>query len=311
MNTVGQWFQRWLIATGMGLLRVTTLLPYPILFGIGYVLGYLLFLLSARRRQIAQTNINLCLSHLTKKERDQMLLSSFLSIGMGIIETGLSWWASENRLSQWVKIEGEEHLHAARLRGKGIILLTAHFSTLELGGRILSHLIPIEILYRSHKNPYLDRWILQGRSQHSQAAYDRGDIRAMLRGLAKNHGVWYAPDQDHGQRGSLFVPFLGVPAATLTATSRLAKSSEAAIVPFFLKRLPGLGGYQLTILPMLSDFPSNDLTYDTARINNILGGAILANCEQYLWAHRRFKTRPPGATPIYDKSSMPSLMHTT
>jgi KDO2-lipid IV(A) lauroyltransferase len=282
-----------------GLLWCITRLPYAWQLAVGKGLGRLIRRLARNRRNIALTNLSLCFPELSHNDRHRLLDAHFASLGIALVETALSWWGSDRRLGKLATLTGFEHLHAALQQGRGVLLLSAHFTTLEIGGRLLSLYAPFHVLYRSHKNPVIEA--LQGRSRRRrfEKAIPRDDLRGMLASLKQNRPVWYAPDQDHGIDNSLFVPFFGIPAATLTATSRLARVSGAPVVPFFQRRLPGVRGYELTLLPALENFPGEDIEQDTRRIMNLIETRIRQAPEQYLWVHRRFKTRPPGEPPVY------------
>lgn len=274
-------------------------LPWPLQRTLGRGLGRALYHLARRRRRIARINLKLCFPDLDDRERTGLLRRHFQSLGLGVIETAMSWWTPARRLEHRYRLEGLEHLQAALARGRGVILLSAHFTTLELAGRLLALQAPFHVLYRSHKNPVFERVMRRARERHFERAIAREDLRGMLASLKDNLPVWYAPDQDYGREKSLFAPFFGVPAATITATSRLAAASGAAVVPFFPERRHDGRGYVLRLLPALDDFPGASPEADAARINRLIEDAIRAAPEQYLWVHRRFKTRPKGAAGVY------------
>jgi len=217
----------------------------------------------------------------------------FESLGMTLIEMGLCWWAPDVRLEPLFEIEGLEHLRAAQQRGKGVIMLTGHFTTLDLGGRFLTMQAPVTAMYRRNENPLFERALRLGRERSAQQAIPKQDIRGMVRALKQNHAIWYAPDQSHRRRHSAVVPFFSVPAATNTATAALARMSGAQVVPFYSLRLPDDAGYRLVIEPAFDDFPSADAAADTLRINRWLEQRIRLAPEQYLWIHRRFKPFEP------------------
>ena len=197
-------------------------------------------------------------------------------------------------------VEGAEHLEAALARGNGVLLLTGHFTMLELGARFITWHQPFHAMYRSHKNRLYETVMRRERERRCRLpALPHENIRGLLRAFKKGEAVWYAPDQNHGIRNSVFVPFFGVTACTVTATSRLAGLSGAAVVPYFPKRLPGAAGYEVVILPALPEFPSENVEADTQRINELLEHYIRQAPEQYLWVHRRFKTQPPGTPSPY------------
>lgn len=282
----------------LGLMWCLTRLPYAWQIRIGNAIGSLLYRFARHRRHIARVNLALCFPEKTAPERELLLKQNFQSLGIGLMEIAMSWWMPGRRLQKLVKIEGLEHLQKALDMGKGVILLSGHFTTLEIGGRLLSLYTPFHVMYREHKNLAIESVMRAARVRFCGNVIDRRDLRTMLKTLKNNQAVWYAPDQDHGIRHGIFAPFFGVPAATTTATARIAEKSGAAVVPFFQARLPG-GGYILTLTPPLGDFPSGDMQADITRINHIFEQRIRENPDQYLWAHRRFKTRPPGEASVY------------
>ena len=283
----------------LGALWCVSRLPWSWQLATGRAIGRLALHLGRRRRRIAATNLALCFPQLGKRDRQQLLSAHFSSLGIAVVECALAWWAPERRLAPLATLTGLEHLHEALQRGRGVILLSAHFTTLEIGGRLLAQQAPFHVLYRQHKNPVMERVMTRARTRLYEKAIPRHDAGALLQSLKQNRAVWYAPDQDHGIANSVFVPFFGVPAATLTTTSRLASLSGAAVVPFFPRRLPGRDGYTLELLPALADFPGDDATADAERILQLIESRIRLQPEQYLWVHRRFKTRPEGEPPLY------------
>jgi Kdo2-lipid IVA lauroyltransferase/acyltransferase len=275
-------------------LWLVTRLPYGLQMNTGRLIGRLAWRLARRRRLIAATNIRLCFPQLKASQQAALLKAHFLSLGQGIVETALCWWGREAQLRQRYVLVGDDHLRTALDKGKGVILLSAHFTTLELGGRLLAMRQPFHVLYRQHKNPLFEYVMQRARQRRFEKAIPRDDTRALLASLKSRHAVWYAPDQNHGGSQSVFAPFFGISASTLATTSRLAAISGAAVVPFFQSRLPGDKGYLLTLCPALTDFPGGDLQTDATRINQLLEDVISEMPEQYLWVHRRFKTRPKG-----------------
>jgi KDO2-lipid IV(A) lauroyltransferase len=286
----------WLI---FALLWLITRLPFRWQMACGNLIGTLAWRLARRRRHIASVNLALCFPGHTDAERETLLKAHFKSLGRGIVETALCWWGREVQLRKQVKLVGLQHLQKARARGKGVILLSAHFTTLELGGRLLALHSPFHVLYRPHKNALFETVMQRSRARRFDTAIPRDNTRALLASLRAGMPVWFAPDQNHGGPQSVFVPFFGVPAATLTSTARIAKLSGAAVVPFFQTYLSEHEGYLLVLCPALDNFPGQDTTLDTARINRLIEDVIREMPEQYLWVHRRFKTRPEGQTYPY------------
>ncbi len=293
----------WPTWVGFGLMWSLTRLPYSWQIGIGHVIGSLLYRLAKRRRHIARVNLALCFPELTESQLELLLKQNFSSMGIGIMEIAMSWWMPRNRLKKLVKIDGLENLYQALDNKKGVILLSGHFTTLEIGGHLLSLYTPFHTMYREHKNPVIESIMHDARVRSCGNVIDRRDLRAMLRALKQNNPIWYAPDQDHGIRHGIFVPFFGIPAATTTATARIAAKSGAAVVPFFQVRLPRGRGYHLTLSPALENFPSGDMEADTRRVNELFEQRIKENPSQYIWAHRRFKTRPAGEVSLYDSKN--------
>jgi KDO2-lipid IV(A) lauroyltransferase len=273
--------------------------PYRLQMTTGSLLGRLAYRLAGRRRHIAETNIRLCFPELSASEQQQLVKANFISLGRGIVETAMSWWTPDNKLSRLAHVAGLEHLDAALTHGKGVILLSAHFVNLEIGGRLLALHRPFHVLYREHKNAAFETVMRRAREHHFEKAISRDDMRGMIRSLKQNMPVWYAPDQNYGRENSVFVTFFGQTAATITATSRLARMTGARVVPFFQHRLNNGEGYQLELLPALEDFPGDDEAVDCQRINDLIETVVRRYPEQYLWVHRRFKTQPEGAASVY------------
>lgn len=277
-------------------------LPYRAQLTLGGLLGRILYHASPARRHIAAVNLAVCFPDLSKPARADLLRRHFASLGTSAVETAMSWWTPDERLRRLAHIEGLEHLEQAQKAGKGVILLSGHFTTLEIGAHLLAMQVQFHAMYREHKNPLFDAVMRHARERRCEHAIPRGDVRALLNSLKMGLPVWYAPDQNYGREHSIFVPFFGIPAATITSTSRLARLSGAPVVPFFQVRLPHGQGYRLTLHPALQNFPSGDITQDTLRINQIIEQQIRHAPEQYLWVHRRFKSRPPGSPGIYRKT---------
>ena len=278
-------------------------LPWNVQRGFGGVAGRLMYRLMRRRRRIAQTNLALCFPHLDESMRSRLVRSHFRSLGLGLIEIAFAWWASEARVTARARIVGAEHLEAALSFGKGVILLGGHFTTFEIGGRIFASRFETGATYRPHNDPWWDSVLRTGRGRYVTDLVPHKDVRAMVRHLGCNGILWYAPDQDvssHRGRRHVFAPFFAARAATTTATAWLARRSGARVVPFASYRLADESGWEVVLDPALEGFPSGDDAADARRLNMVLEAQIERGVEQYLWVHRRFKTRPPGAPPVYD-----------
>lgn len=293
--------KHWPTWIGIFILRALTFLPYRMQMSIGRFIGYLSYRLIPRRRHIVETNIRVAFPDLNDEEQKSLVKKTFASTGMGIFETAMAWWGSKRRLQSMVTIKGIEYLQNALAQGKGVILLSAHFSSLELSGRLLSFTQPFQVTYKRAHNPLMDAIVRHSRKKNFIDAINTYDTREMITGLKKNVATWYAMDQDFGARLHVFAPFMGIPTCTLVTTSKLAKMSGAIVVPYFPKRLDDCCKYELTIHPALANFPSGDDLDDATQINDLITQHVKEAPDQYLWVHRRFKTRPPGDPDFYAK----------
>lgn len=291
----------WPMWLGFALLWLIAQLPYALLLLMGRILGRLMLLVATSRRHIVTRNLELCFPELSPAERQQLLRKNFESTAIAFFEMAMSWWWPKPRLRKLAHIEGLEHLQKAQAEGRGVILMAVHFTTLEIGASLLGQVHTIDGMYREHDNPLFDYIQRHSRERHNldATAIEREDVRGMIKVLRAGRAIWYAPDQDYGRNQSIFVPLFGVTAATVTATSKFARLGKALVVPFTQKRLADGSGYQLVIHPPLEDFPGETEEADCLRINQWVEAVISANPEQYLWAHRRFKTRPKGEAKLY------------
>ncbi len=294
----------WLLWLGLGLLWLLVQLPYAALLRLGRVLGALMYRVVRSRRRIARRNLELCFPRLDEAARERLLKDNFASTGIAFFEMAMSWWWPRARLQRLAHIEGLEHLQAAQAEGRGVILMALHFTTLEIGAALLGQRHTIDGMYREHKNPLFDYIQRRGRERHNldASAIEREDVRGMLKVLRAGRAIWYAPDQDYGRKQSLFVPLFGIPAATVTATTKFARLGRALVLPFTQERLADGSGYRLVIHPPLADFPGESEEADCLRINRWVEQVVSATPEQYLWAHRRFKTRPEGEASLYRRA---------
>jgi KDO2-lipid IV(A) lauroyltransferase len=292
----------WPTWLAIGTLKALQPLPVPVLTVLGRALGSVAVRLPMSFVRIARTNMGICLPELSDQQRELLLKEHFKSLGLGIFETAMAWWGSDRRIARITRLEGLEHLRAAQERGKGAILLSAHFTTLEIGGRVLCDQLnrEINIMYRPTANAVLERFLARNRIDHTKRAIQRDDVRTLITALRANEPVWYAPDQAYRKKGAEMVPFFGIPAATNTATSRLARMTGAAVLPFFQERLPS-GEYRMVIYPMLENFPSDDPVADAKRFNELIEAQVRRVPEQYLWIHRRFKGLSPDYPDYYKR----------
>lgn len=292
----------WPAAIGIVFLRLLVFLPARVQYFIGKWGGYLFYLLGKRRRHIATVNVNLCFPGLDSKQKRQIVRGAFESAGItAAMEVPIAWWGSDKKLASLGEIHGIEHIRHAQQQDKGVLLLSAHFTSLEIGCHILATQIPTYNMYKMHRNELFERVMKTRREQHAKGVIERRDVRSFIRALRKGEVCWYAPDQDFGRQNSVFAPFMGVQTSTLTATSRLAKMGNAVVIPFFPRRRQHEIGYDVFILPPLQNFPSGDDVKDAKLVNELFAEQIALAPEQYLWGHRRFKTRPEGEADVYGK----------
>ncbi|NIB41729.1 LpxL/LpxP family Kdo(2)-lipid IV(A) lauroyl/palmitoleoyl acyltransferase [Pseudomaricurvus alkylphenolicus] len=286
----------WLLIAGWWLIAQ---LPFRVQLVMGRGLGWFMYKFAKRRCLIARRNIELCFPELSPEQRDKMLRGTINSAAIALFETGISWFWPQTRLNNLFQVEGLDHLE--KLEGQGALLLGLHFTTLEIAGVAINRAISIDMMYRPHKNPVYDYVQRRGRERHNPETnvIPRDDVRGTIRALKRGRIIWYAPDQDYGPKQSIFAPFFGVEAASVTATVRFAKMGKVPVIPLTHTRLPGGQGYRVTVHPPLEEFPSGDDLTDVCRVNAFFEEQIRKKPEQYLWVHRRFKTRPPGENDLY------------
>lgn len=289
--------------------------PFWLLTGVWFLLSQLpwrwqmwlarqmvpLLYLKKRRINFARINIAKCFPDMPEAEREQMVRKNAESMAAAIFETGIGWFCSGRRLRKMHRIQGLEHIEKARADGVGILLLTTHFSTLDIGSAFLGQHVAFDGLYRPHSNPVYDYLQRKGRETYCDGiAIPRDSIRTMISRLRKGRAIWYAPDRDLGPKNSVFVDFFGVPTAMITATSKIAEMGRARVIPFTQRRLEDGSGYELVIHPPFDNFPSGDEHADTQRIASFMEREIAKCPEQYFWAQQRFKTRPEGEDSFYE-----------
>jgi len=272
-------------------------LPWALQRALGAALGRLLLVVAPSRRRSARINLELCYPELDDAARGKILHAHFAALGVGVFEFARAWWGSIAPLRRTVRIDGLEHLHAANANGRGALLVSGHFMNLEICGRLLCDHVPLAGMYRRHRGAVMEWAVLRGRLRYARAMFRQQELRPALRYLKDGGVLWYAPDQDMLGKDTVFAPFFGIPAATITATHQLARLSGCAVLPFFHHREGGR--YVLRIAPALADFPSHDAAADTARVNAAIEAMVREAPAQYLWVHRRFKRRPEGAPPVY------------
>ncbi|MFK5895023.1 MAG: LpxL/LpxP family Kdo(2)-lipid IV(A) lauroyl/palmitoleoyl acyltransferase [Pseudomonadota bacterium] len=285
---------------GLGIMRIFAILPYRLQLFIGKAIGHLFYLVGpAYRRQIAQTNIHLCFPELSAEEQEQLVRKHFHSLGISLIETAINWWGSDKKLRKLVKIKGFEFIDQALQQGKGAIVLGAHYTTVDISGRLITLDHKFAVSFHKFKNPLFNQLTLNSRKKIFDRVFDRHEIRPTFRYIKQNNLMWIASDQDANVENSVFAPFFGHLASTQTVPSRMAKITGAPVIPYISRRLDNAQGYEIEFYPPLENFPGNSLEEDATRTNKILEELIKKAPEQYLWVHRRFKTRPEGMPQLY------------
>lgn len=298
----------WLTWLAFGIWYLLSLLPYKTQLNIGRILGKIFYRVATERRMIAECNIQLCYPELTAQQQKQRVRGVMTSLGIAVMESGMAWFWPKDRLQGMYNIKGLEHLQKAQDEGCGVILMSIHFTHIDLCIKFLGMEWSLDGFYRAHKNPVYDLFQRRGRERHIKRAQaiSRGDLRGMIRALKNGRAMIYAPDQDYGPSHSTFVPFFGVQTATVTATSKLAKLGKAKLIPFGHQRRDDGSGYDLVIHPAFEDYPSKNVDEDALRINQFIEARIQEQPDKYLWVHRRFKTRPPGEDDVYLKYGVPA-----
>ncbi len=289
----------WPVWLAIGAMYAAAWLPWQLKLWVGRLIGLAAWRLARRRRHITETNIRLCFPELDDEQQVRLVRETFIANGIGIMETATGWCRDPEHLRHRVTFKGQEHMSRVQAEGKGALIIGVHFSTLDLGGALHSLYYRADAVQRPHDNPLFARFMGRARDPYFDAIIDRHDLRGVVRRIKAGHGVWYSPDQDFGREASVFAPFFGIPAATVKMTSRIARMTGAPVIPLMFYRNPDNRTYTLEYLPPLADFPSGDEVADATRINAFIEGAIRKHPEQYLWLHRRFKTRPEGEPGLY------------
>jgi len=283
--------RHWPAWLGIGLAALLARLPWSLQRVLGRGIGRLLMGLFGSRRRVAARNIALCFPELDDAAQANLLRESFAELGIGLFEFARAWWGSVAPMRGKFNVEGLEHLEAARAGGRGVIIISGHFVTLELAARLMCDHAPLAGMYRPHDGAVMEWAVQRGRLRYATAMFTREELRPALRHLKQGGLLWFAPDQDTRRGDSVFVPFFGRPAYSLTSTHQLARLSGAAVLGFAHVRHDD-GRYTLRLSPAFEAFPSPDATADTARVMAAIEAMIRAAPTQYLWIHRRFKRQP-------------------
>ena len=299
----------WGIWLAFALILPLIYLPLAWQFWIGRKLGMAIFKLAKSRQQDTLTNLALTFPEKPEVERTLMAKQIFVNQGIGLFESLCAWFRPDV-FTRTVSISGLQHLVNAQNQGKAVLLLGAHYTMLDLGGRLCTQFFAMDCVYRPQNNALLDWFVFNGRRQIFDYQIDHRDMRSLVNRIKAGEVIWYSPDQDYGLKHGVMAPFFGVPAATITAPRRLAKlgnkQNPPALMAFHTYRqtpdnLPRgkRPHYHVTITPVLENYPSEDETADATRVNELLEGLIRIDPTQYMWFHRRFKNQADG-THYYD-----------
>lgn len=311
MSSEGFWstkfaLLRYVVAwIGYAAMRGLVLLPLSWQMALGRALGRAGYVLLAPRRRIAARNIDICLPELSAERRAELVREHFEALGLSIVEMGMGWFGNADTVRTRVTIEGAEHLSAALALKRGVILCSAHFTTFEILWPVLRALCPHLVgMYKWQRNPVLNRMMYRGRGRYFDKMFSKDSVRGMIRSLRENAVAYYVGDQSYTGKGSVLLPFFGEPAMTNTAISRIAKASDAVVLPWFCRRIEG-DRYVISIHPPLEGLPSDDAVADTRRLVAVLEDYIRICPEQYWWIHQRFKGRPPPLPDLYAEPEPP------
>ena len=289
--------RHWLTWLAVGVMVLAGRLPWPLQRGLGRGLGALAYRLVPQRRHAAETNLALCFPDMDARSREALVRASFRDLGVGLFEFARAWWGSVTPMRRTVRIEGLAPVQALQAQGRGVLLVSGHFMTLEMCGRLMCDHLPLAGMYRRYRSPVMEWAVRRGRARYAAAMFGNEELRPAMRHLKQGGILWYAPDQDMRGKDTVFAPFFGVPAATITATHQFARLTGCAVVPFFHRREGA--DYVLRLGSPLEDFPSKDALVDSTRVNAAIEAMVLEAPSQYLWIHRRFKRRPEGEAKPY------------
>ena len=290
--------RQWPAWLGIGLAALLARLPWRLQRVLGRWLGGFLHVALRDRRRVAERNIALCFPELDVAGQAALVRRSFSELGIGLFEFARAWWGSVQPMRHDLRVEGLEHLAAAQAGGRGVIVISGHFTTLEMAARLMCDHAPLAGMYRPHDQGAMEWAVKHGRLRYASHMFTREELRPALKHLKRGGLLWFAPDQDTRRGESVFVPFFGRPAYSLTSTHQLARLSGAAVIAFAHERRAD-GGYTLRLSPAFTDFPGKDAAADTARVMAAIEAMVRQVPAQYLWIHRRFKRQPDGKGELY------------
>ena len=284
----------WPTWLGLSLLAIIAYLPIGFRLFFGALLGKCLYFIAKDRRYIVATNIKLCFPELSISEREKLVKECFIENGRGLVDTIVGWFRSPKQFQHMLDIKNIEVLDDALAKGNGVIILGAHYTTLDFSANLISLQVNLAVTYRPHQNPLFNAFMLRGRLKNTNGVFDRYNIRGIIRHLKTKNIIWYAPDQDYGKEHAVYAPFFGQPAATITAASRLAKINKSPILLIRHHRNDLTKSYEIEFYPFPEDYPSEDDIADATYLNQQLEKVIRLYPAQYMWTHKRFKTQAKG-----------------
>lgn len=285
----------WPTWVGLGLMWAFAQLPYGLQIRSGEFIGWLGYHLARPRRHVCEVNLRMCFPELSEEQHRQLVRRTFRANGIGFVEIAIAWFGRQERYRDMVEIHGAEHIEKALQQGRGVLMLGLHLTCFEITGFLYSMFGDINVTYRANdKNPLMEAVMFNSRRRLYKGVYERKNIRGAMRCLKQNRVLWYAPDQDYGAQHSVFVPFFGNLAATITAGSRFANFNQSPVLFFSHYRKADNSGYELFFSEQIEEYPSGDDIEDGRIINRLVEDAIRRQPDQYLWLHKRFKTSPPG-----------------
>lgn len=280
---------------------LVNLLPLPVLIWLGNGIGKLLYNIGGSRKHIAETNIRLCFPHASEQEQEQLVRATLCETAIAILESGAAWFWPNWRFKGKYSVQGKEYIDKAIEQNKGVLFLGIHFTTIEIGASIVNLEFPISGFYRPHTNAVYEYAQAIGRIRRNEksSVIPNEDVRGIIKSLRTGRIINYAPDQDYGKRRSVFAPFFGIEAATVKAPSQLSSTGRAEVIPWITARDPDTNQYTIRILAPITNKLGKSEEQDAITINTLIEAEVRKNPNQYLWVHRRFKTRPEGEDKLY------------
>ena len=292
-----KYFPTWILIL---LMRVGVFIPFRLQVCFGKIIGKLIYPFMTELRKTAYSNISNCFPEKKQSQVTILVKQHFEAIGISLFETANAYYASDKKIEKMLIINNEQYFTEALKKEGGIILLCSHFMPLMLGSRALLIKHTIANIYRPQNNKLFDQVMVRGYVKNGAVMIKNTDTRSIMKAIRNSLPIWYAPDQDLGKNNSIFAPLFGIQTATASATSRLAKNNNTRVIPYSFIRVKD--GYEMSFDKPLKNYPSGNAIKDASKTNQILEKQILKNPEQYLWIHRRFKTRPEGEENFYSEN---------